>query len=346
MSRKFVLLAVLLLTCLLATSCRFALFGSKDDGEDVAPANSPVGFGDDLYKEILDMYQGGQAVLALQAEAQAQTFYRFDLVNPKGARILSTIFSYEEALATPSFGTLSTARAVLYDVMKSRTGSTFNYFDFAKSLDAAQVNRVASAIEEVFADLDYLTGSAIDIASYPVVAVVAADALAGLAAPEPSDFTPVPIYASAPTLSFRADFPTLKPETIGRVVFNLEAQKFISDIYTTGLADSPYVKSNAQLKDSITTSIRANQADMVDPPFAYSGYWSVKVDNSNFNERFFRQLRNGSISLPNFAWVRGKTPHRTDRFLDADPRRAHGDGVPSRSSGDLHLDGPHEHSHL
>ncbi len=308
MSRKLGLIAVLLLTCLLTTSCRFALFGGKDDDGDVVPVDSSVGFGEELYREILDMYQGGHAVIALQAEAEAQTFYRFDLLNPKGARILSTIFSYEEALATPTFGTVSTARAVLYDLMKSRTGTTFNYFDFSKSLDAGQVNRVASAIEEVFADLDYLTGSEIDIASYPVVAVAAAEVLTGLTAPEASDFAPVPVYASAPTISFRADFPTLKPETIGGIVFNLEAQKFISDIYTKGLADSPYVKANTPLRDSIANSIRAEQADVVNPPFASSGYWSVSAGNSNYHERFFRQLRKGSISLPNVAWILGKTP--------------------------------------
>lgn len=257
MSHWRVFLNGAILFCLIfLIACRFDPFGRNwDNGSE---DGLPVGLTPEEIQSIIDDIQAQQAVLPVSLEAPAYSFYRFDYTNAAGGHRMATILSYDQAIATPAYGVETTARVLIYEAMKARTGYPFDFFTFSNGLSQERIEPVITSIAAMFSDADFLLKSSEPIGSATLVVKAVDEVVSGLPLPPAAEFTPVPIAAPAVNLDLRPDFSSLPTTTLASLLVNQDLQSMYASMTTTGLANYSLFKSSVPVVSQPRTAIRAH----------------------------------------------------------------------------------------
>ncbi|MBU1105654.1 MAG: InlB B-repeat-containing protein, partial [Candidatus Riflebacteria bacterium] len=260
MKRFYSILMILVVVCFSLLGCQF-MGNYSDDGDEVSPAAPPsladqTGFTSEELQMIGSFLASDKTSLPLPMEVPAMSFYRFDLKNEKGANRVATIISYADATATasPTYGPESTAKVYLYEAKKQQVGHDFDYFTFEKGLTDEVVNNVVKAMLPYLSDPEFLLNSSQNLDEVPAVATVVAQIIAGLPSPAQAEFKATSTGVGSITLDLQPRFQSLGADTLLKLLFNSDLQKFYTLLREFDPNDSPLLKSNVPLKNPLLAS--------------------------------------------------------------------------------------------
>ena len=262
MKKWKILVDCVLLCCLLSlVACRFDPFGLYGDSDETTAATTIAGFTPAQVQQIVDDIKNGRADLPVSLAVPAYSFYRFDYANAAGGHRGSTILSYDQAVGSAPYGIETTARVLIFEAMKARTGYSFDFFAFSDSLAKDRIGSVINAIAAKFSDTEFLLNSSQNIGSTTVVMQAVNDLVGSLPLPAPADFVPVAIASPAVDLNLKPDFSDLPVTTLTNLFLNEDLHTMYASMTVVGLANYSLFTSNVPAVSQPRPSFRLHKTE-------------------------------------------------------------------------------------
>lgn len=306
------LLLSVLLVFLLFTIAGCNFFGNYGNDEVSTPDPALVlGFTEEEKQQILSIAMSEAANLNLPAVVPAVSFYRFDVKNELGARRLATIVSYDEAIATATYGPESTAKVYLYEAMKKRAGHDFDYFAFAGALPKETVDNVLNAISNHLGDPQFLLKSAQNLDEVPSVSLIIQEEVNKLEIPSAQAFVAVPVGTQSININLKPRFAKLGSAILARLIFNEELINFFKSIHEAGMANSPLINSNVSMQK---LSLRATTDEKNLQHIFHQDSISYFRTHHFFSVDTEVEARNLAPLYPRYSWSEYLLRHDIVRF--------------------------------
>ena len=299
---NFVILFVFSVS-LLITGCNILDRSGSDVSSEPAPATL-LGFSAQEAQQILSIAQSEKANLSLPVSVPAMSFYRFDIKNEKGGKRLSTIISYADAIATPTYGPESTAKVLLYEAKKTQAGYDFDYFEFEKNIATATIEKIVQAMVPYLNNAEFLLNSSQHLEQVSAISVLVNEEAKKIIAPAQKAFTATAVNGA--TGSFKLDlkprFSSLGSTALYNMIFNGEMRDFYSKLRTGGMANSSLITSNVPMQN-VSSSIKPRAKIIHDPEnlpntrFIKERYGISRTMLAKFNWAYEYFLRNTDVEI-------------------------------------------------
>lgn len=244
-SRSLIAFAVLLVACCFIVAC--SLRPSSGDSDQPSGDTNLYNFSQDQISLILDSITSDKAKIPLSLQVPAWSFYRFDFSNEAGGHRCSTIITFQQALSSATVSLESTARVLLFDAARAKTGRSYDFFEFAAGLPKAGVDEVVAALEGQCGDPEFILNSSVDIGSATSVAAAVNKVLAGVTLPGEAPFVGVAIASDALEIPFVPSFPSLSDSTMLAYFSRTEIPKLFNRVASEGLLVSGILQTNIPL---------------------------------------------------------------------------------------------------
>ncbi|EKD87848.1 MAG: VCBS protein, partial [uncultured bacterium] len=250
----------LLTSMIFAVSCRIIDLADDDNDPLYTPPQPLTEFSSEEKQEIINYVKSGEADVRLPLLVPAVSFYRFDLANDSGGKRITAILSYEQAIATPTFGLDTTAMALLFDAKVKEQGHDLDFFVFEKALPEVSKTRMVKAVAQKVADLDFFLRSKQNLGEEASIASLASELVSDIGDFPPASFTPVPAGALPLELNLKPKFSELNDETLMSLVFDDGLRLYYINLLKDGLGASEYFSSNVPLEKG-PQNMRAQMGD-------------------------------------------------------------------------------------